>query len=428
MEVKKRQISIINNLLSGIAIITLGIIAIVGSTYMYTKVINIFVYIFILFGVSKLINFILNKKIVRNKETVISIILNIALGIVMLIFPKLPLSILPLVFSVYLLLYSIVNFIDYMVFKENELNFRFKYIFFSIVFFAISLMFLFYPLERLNLFIIIIGIYCLFLGLNRIYEFIIDLLTDKFKLKIKKKLKITLPAIFEAFVPKKALLKINKYFDSIIDDKELNIESDIQIFIHLSNYGFNQFGHMDICFDGKVYSYGNYDNKSKRVFNSVGDGIVFVLTKKEKYIKFCIDTSKKTIVEFGLKLTDKQKENVRIELEKLLTDTYEWNPLIDNKKNKDYASKLYKTTKCKFYKFNNGEYKTYFAMGVNCTYFVDELLMNSISNVLKLVGVITPGTYYNYLNENYNKKNSIVVSKKIYNKETFGDVDVKNKK
>ena len=150
--------------------------------------------------------------------------------------------------------------------------------------------------------------------------------------------------------------------------------------------------------------------------------------KKKKYIKFCIDTSQKTIVEFGLKLTNKQKEKVKKELEKILIDTYTWNPLENNKKNKDYASKLYKATKCKFYKFNSGEYKTYFVMGVNCTYFIDELLMKSISGSLKIVGVISPGTYYNYLNENYNKKNSIVVSKKIYNKEMFGDMCVKNKK
>ena len=428
MNIKKKQISIINNLLTGLGIITLGIIVITGSINMYTKVIKLFVYIFILFGLSKLINFILNRRIVKNLETIISVGLNILLGIIMLVFPKVPLSILPLIFSFYLLLYSIINFIDYIILKENELYSRFKYLILSIIFLLISLMFLFYPLDRLNIFIMIIGIYCLLLGLNKIIEFIIDLLTDKFKLKVKQKLKMTLPAIFEAFVPKTALYKINKYFDSIIDDKVINEESDLQIFIHLSNYGMNQFGHMDICFDGKIYSYGNYDNKSKRIFGSVGDGILFMQMKKKKYIKFCIDTSQKTIVEFGLKLTNKQKEKVKKELEKILIDTYTWNPLENNKKNKDYASKLYKATKCKFYKFNSGEYKTYFVMGVNCTYFIDELLMKSISGSLKIVGVISPGTYYNYLNENYNKKNSIVVSKKIYNKEMFGDMCVKNKK
>lgn len=428
MNIKKRQISIISNLLSGIGIIVLGFIVIIGSINMYTKVINLLVYIFIIFGLSKLLNFILNKKIVRNKETLISVILNLVLGIIMLNFPKFPLSILPLIFSFYLFINCIVNFIDYTILKENELNLRFKYLFFSFIFLIISLMFLFYPLEKLNLFIMIIGFYCLILGLNRIFEFVVDLLTDKFKLKIKKKFKVTLPVFFEAFVPKKALVKINKYLDSIIGDNVKNEQSDLEIFIHLSNYGFNQFGHMDICFENKVYSYGNYDNQSKKLFKSVGDGVLFILSKKQKYIKFCIDDSKKTIVEFGLKLTEKQKNKLRNELNSLTNNTYSWNPFVNNKKNKDYASRLYKATKCKFYKFNSGEYKTYFAMGVNCTYFIDETLMKSISGILKLAGIITPGTYYNFLDENYKKKNSVVISKKIYNKETFGDIYVKNKK
>ena len=69
MLVKKKQIKLINNLLAGIGIITLGIIIVIGSTSMYTKVVNLFVYVFIIYGISKLINFILNKKIIRNSQT-----------------------------------------------------------------------------------------------------------------------------------------------------------------------------------------------------------------------------------------------------------------------------------------------------------------------------------------------------------------------
>lgn len=428
MNIKRKQISILNNLLSGIGIMTLGIIVIVGSINMYTKVVSLFIYIFILYGVSKLLRFLLNKKIVRNRRTLISIILNIVFGLLMLMFPKVSLSLLPLIFSLYLLLYAIINFIDYIILKENELSIRFKYLMLSMIFLIISLVFLFYPLEKLNLFIMIIGIYCLILGLSEIYEFIIDLLTDKFKLRVKQKIKMTLPLFFEAFVPKKALLKINKYLDVIIDTKTENKESDLQIFIHLSNHGFNQFGHMDICFNDKIYSYGNYDNKSKKLFESIGDGILFTVNDKEKYIKFCIDTSKKTMVEFGIKLTKKQKEKLQKEIDVLLQNTYSWNPLEINKKNNDYASKLYKATKCKFYKFKSGEYKTYFVMGVNCIYFIDQLLFNSISGNLKLAGVMSPGTYYQVLDENYKKKNGIVISKKIYNKEMYGDYYVENKK
>ena len=426
MNIKKKQISLINNLITGIGIIVLGTIVVIGSINMYTKAINLLVYIFILFGLSKLLNFILNKKIVRNKETLLTIILNIVLGIVMIIFPKIPLSILPLIFSLYLLFNSIVKFIEYMILKENELNLRFKYLFFSIIFIIISLVFLFYPLEKLDLFIMIIGIYCLILGLNKIYEFIVDLLTEKFKLKVKHKLKMTLPVFLEAFIPKKALLKINKFLDTMIEDNKKNKKSDLQIFIHLSNHGFNQFGHMDICFENKIYSYGNYDFKSRKLFTTVGDGVLFIAKNKKKYIEFCIRNNKKTLVEFGIKLTEKQKNKLRNELETITKDTYKWN--IDMKEKKVYAYKLYSATKCEFFKFDKGEYKTYFVMGVNCTYFADQILINSLSSLLKIAGIITPGTYYQYLDENYRKKNSKVISKKIYNKDVIGGKYDKNKK
>lgn len=426
MNVRKKQISIITNLLSGTGIIILGIIVIVGSTNMYKTIINLCTYMFMLYGISKLLLFILNKKIVRNKQMLISIILNITFAFIMILFPKIPLSILPLLFSVYLLINSIANFIDYIILKENELKLRYKYLFLSIMFLIISFTFLFYPIEKLNLFLMIIGIYFVILGIGRIYEFIIDILSDKFKIKLKRKLKMTLPLFLEIFIPKIVLNKINKYFDLIITDDKNNEKSDLEIFIHLSNYGFNQFGHIDICYDGKIYSYGNYDNNSKKLFAAIGDGILFELTKKKKYIEFCINNNKKTIVEYGLKLTDKQKKDVEKELNKILKDSYIWKP--DLKRKKDYIVKLYKNVKPKFYKFNSGEYKTYFLMGVNCTYFPKQILMNNESNILKIVGVLSPGTYYQFLEEEYRNKNSNVISKKIYNKDTIGGKYVKNKK
>jgi hypothetical protein len=67
-------------------------------------------------------------------------------------------------------------------------------------------------------------------------------------------------------------------------------------------------------------------------------------------------------------------------------------------------------------------------MGVNCTYFIDQIITNTLSQTLKIVGVISPGTYYHYLEENYRKKNSKVISKKIYNKDVIGGKYDKNKK
>ncbi len=431
MLVKKKQIKLINNLLAGIGIITLGIIIVIGSTSMYTKIVNLFVYVFIIYGISKLINFILNKKIIRNSQTLFSVIINILLGIVMLLFPKIPLSILPIIFSIYLFFNSIVKFINYYILKEVNLKSRFKSLFFSLFFLIFSFFFLLYPIEELDLFIMIIGIYCLILGINKVLEFVTDLLSEKFKLEIRRKLKITLPAFYEAFMPLNELNLINK--NKLKEDNKNSEKSDLLVFIHLSNYGFNKFGHMDIMFEDKIYSYGNYDPSSLKLFNTIGDGVLFTIkNQKLKYIKFCIETSKKTIIEYGIKLTEKEKNNIRNRLNKIIEYTYKWEPNAEHdKKNKfkykEYASKLYVKTKANFYKFKTSEYKKYFVLGTNCSYFTDQLLRNYVFDVLKLVGIISPGTYLEYLDENY-RKNSKVISKKIYTKENIGELCVEDKK
>lgn len=433
MNLYKKKISILNNLISGIGIVFLGLIVTIGSINLYSKVVNIFVYIFIIMGLSGLVDFLISKKIVRNKQVLFMILIDIVLGFVMLIFPKVPLSLLPIIFSIYLFLNAAVKFINYITLREVGLKSRFVEIFFALIFIIFSFLFLFYPLDKLNLFITIIGIYCILFGLSRIYEFVIDILSDRTKLKIRKRIKMTLPLFFEAFVPKRALNNINKYIDYLTSEgKDKEQYADLKIFIHLSKYGFNQFGHMDIMFKDIIYSYGNYDKSSQKLFTCLGDGVLFTLRAKKKYIKYCIENSRKTVLEYGIKLNDNEKQKVEKELNDIMNHTIRWYPptvVYDDITKNDYASKLYRKTKSKFYKFDSGIYKTYFVLGVNCTYFADAILKKCVFQVLKLVGIISPGTYYEYLEENYKKKNSKVVYRKIYNKENMGDwYYVKNKK
>ena len=418
---QRRSISILNNLITGIILITIGLVVAIKNVTIYTKVVRLLVYAFIIFGLSQLLNFLLNKKIVRNKQFLFKIIVNIVLGFTFLLFPKFPISLMPVIFSIYLLFNSVVKYINYALLKEVKLKSRFKEFFFGTLFLVFSLFFMLYPTKKISIFVTLIGFYCVVLGISRLYEFLIDILSEKFKLKFKKKMRITLPLFFEVFAPKEALKHINKYIEELTREDKNNKESDLKIFIHLSKYGFNQFGHMDIMFENKIYSYGNYDRSSRSLFTALGDGVLFELKNKEKYINFCITNSRKTIVEYGIRLTDSQKIKLKRELDNIFKDAYEWIPEVVRAKNKneynDYTSKLYKNTKAKFYKFKKGIYKKYFVLGVNCTYFADMLMRNSVFEVLKLVGVISPGTYYEYLEENYRKKNSNVVSKMIYNKE-----------
>ena len=64
----------------------------------------------------------------------------------------------------------------------------------------------------------------------------------------------------------------------------------------------------------------------------------------------------------------------------------------------------------------SGKYKVFFVLKNNCGSFVKNILKIVGTDVLKIYGVITPGTFYDFLEREYVKKNSIVVKKKIYNK------------
>ena len=430
MNIRKRYISIFNNFISGIILLILGITVVIGSINLYAFIVNLLVYIFIIFGVSKLINFLINRKIVRNIQTLLLILGNIIIGTFMLLYPKLSLAIIPIAFSLYILLYAVVKFIYYLVLKKANLKSRFKELIFSILFIIISLIFLFYPIDRLNIFIMFIGVYCIILGLSMIYEFFIDFLSNSTKLKIKKKIKMTVPVFLDAFFPKRSLKKIDKYIDSILsEEKDIDSDDYLKILIHLSNYSVNQFGHIDIMLDGKVYSFGNYDKSTQRLFTGLGDGVLFVTDKKEKYIDFCFKHNRETIVEYGIQITDKQREKIINKLKHIMDDTFEWTPPIRNDKKLKrlyYADKMYKATKGKFYKFKSIELKTFFIVGVNCTYFIN-IILEGIFQKLKVIGVLSPGTYYEYLEENYKKKNSNVKFRKVYREVSFGDIDDKDK-
>lgn len=89
-----------------------------------------------------------------------------------------------------------------------------------------------------------------------------------------------------------------------------------------------------------------------------------------------------------------------------------------SKYKEDYASLLYLETNAKFYKFKSGKFKTYFVLGTNCTLFADRIVGKTGTDILKMVGIVTPGTYFDYLDHEFHKKNSMVISKTIYNEET----------
>ncbi len=419
-----------NSCMIGVCLIISGIFLIVLKDHLYINLIHIFILAILFLSIKQFVNYFFGKK-KDQKMNFTRCFFNLIFCIILSLFQNIPLSILPLIFGSYLLLNGVIKFISYIILLRNKSNGRIIELIVSLFYFAISIPIIFSPLKNLNTVLILLGIYFILLGINYLVDFITFLIPKRIKNKIKRNFRISLPAAMEAIIPYTVLNEINYLLNQenydkpfVFEEKSEEAEPDMEIFVHTSSHGFNRMGHVDLYYQGKVISYGNYDASSVHFFDMLGDGVVFT-TDREKYIPFCIEHSDKTLFVFGLKLTDHQKKNIDKELEKLFSQLVEWNPpyveaifkrkRVSKNKYKDYASRLYQITNAKFYKFTSGRFQKYFVLGTNCCRLADWIIGKSGIDLLKMNGVITPGTYYEYLNREFQKKNSMVISRKIYN-------------
>lgn len=426
MEVKK-NLSLSNQIFSGFGFVLIGMMIMIGNVHLYRGIVRLLVLVLLLQTVSKLITIYTNNE---KKHQLKEAIGNFIFMFLMLIIPNIPISILPLCFAIYLLFHGCVKLLNYFILKYNAMPHRIPELLLSLFFSLLGFSFLFSPIKHLPTLIAIMGFYFILLGLDKWKDAIIDAIPNDKRLKIYRHFHFGLPVVIDAFLPKKLLNEINHYLNETKDKKEIREtlsaanqkeKVDLEILIHVAPSGFNQFGHMDICIDNRVISYGNYDESSARLFTSIGDGVLFE-TSRKKYIPFCMKYSNKTLIGFGLSLNEKQKEEVKAELQKIKQTTFRWYSQIETdrmqhqekQQYQDYASNLHRETGAKFYKFKSGKFKTYFVLGTNCTLFADRIVGSSGTDILKMIGIITPGTYLDYLEEEYRKEKSNVITRTIY--------------
>lgn len=317
-------------------------------------------------------------------------------------------------------LYSmLMGFMHAITFWQYRKDYSFKKIneFLS---FMICLIFGYFILINLDLSLTICGIYLIVYSINLFILFIDEKMQAKNKNKIKNKIHISLPIFISAFIPNRVLNNINRHLepkeDTIFKDYKNNKhKANVEILVHVTPSGNESFGHCDICINDTIISYGGYDYDSIKFNYTYGPGVMFEATDKEKYIKFCQRTSNKSIFGFGLYFNEEQMNKLNNKINELKERCYIWKCPVQLNSNDydDYSSLLHLETNAKFYKFKYGKFKYYFVLGFNCAKFVDEILRACNLDTI-ISGIISPGTYYDFLNREFNKKNGIVISKTIY--------------
>ncbi len=413
-----------SSLVIGIIFLVLGIVLLIGREQMYHYMVSIVVFVLLAKSFLNMVRFFFRKKNCHDgNQNFLSSMFHLFLSFLFCFIPNLSLGIVPFLFAIYLIIIGFSRFIMCFVSIKNGEFLEFTSIFMGIIYIGIAVPILKSPVTNLDTFLICFSFYVLLLGGSFLYDFMIQSFSIKEREKFKRSIRITLPKIVESIIPYSVMMEINRnleeksgYQYSYCFDLEDSL-SDLNILIHTSNRGMNRMGHIDIFFEGNVISYGNYDEGSRRWKEIFGDGVLFITKKYKEYINFCIDNSKKTVFDFGIRLSEKQKRQVREKIKELLDNTVSWNFREDKKysNGNSYAAKLYKKTNAKFYKFKKGKYKTYFVLGTNCCFLVDDVVGKSGMDILSMNGIITPGTYYDYLNRKLKLKKSNVISKEIYN-------------
>ena len=265
-----------------------------------------------------------------------------------------------------------------------------------------------------------LGFYLVFIGLTILMDARDYYLSQRTKTRVKRRMRVPLPVIFTILLPKKMLDKINHFIQEELsmnewtspELKETDRQPVLKVFIHVGEDGFNQMGHVDLSYKGRVYAYGNYDIDSERLLGAIGEGVLFSLDDQD-YIDYCLQCNK-TLFEYRVVLTAAQEVEFEKNLNDIFKNTQSWEPTSSTQLT-SYLGKMTQKYNVDTFKFQSSRYKTYFVLGTNCVLLADQLVGASGLDLLAMVGILAPGTYYDYFEKEYQKPNSIVVGKTIHN-------------
>lgn len=409
-------------LLFGILAILFGVIIIANGVDVTKFALDLLVIYFIFVGVSNLFFRFLVKK---NRISLSSAFFHVLVGLVVGFLNRasnLPVNIVIIILGCYQLCTAAVYGITYLLYRQNKLKGGFRYFFDTVLYGGIGLTTIFSPSTDGRLQFLIVGIYLILLGFSNVRDGAF-FNTDLEQKQLWRRIRINLPVIIAAFFPAEQLNRFNhllqgekrgyqKVYSRIQNDQK---SVDLEVLVHTSDQNlFGMIGHVDICYQGKVISYGSYDVFSERLFGTIGDGVLFKVDK-DAYIELCKQESKKTLFGYGLYLTDEQK----IAVEKRLAEIDEllavWNPSAELKNNDHtYAYKLKHGLGAQLYKFKTSQFKTYFILSTNCGLLADSIIGQAGTAILDMRGIIAPGTYQSYLQYEFESANDLVVAQNIY--------------
>lgn len=424
----QKKIDSYSFLTNGIFFLIIGILILTIPKQFFQYLMLFLGYGMIFFGIVNTLLFLVKGS--KKANNLIKNLINFIFGLFLINFRSFFLPSLSFFFGLYLLLHAIIHLINYLLYRNSKIKGKLKVLLQFIFTFILSFLLTFHPLKNSGYFELISGIYFCLLGINYLFDFISLFIPKKIYSKMKNHIKIPLPDFLAASIPERLISLIN---DSLVTDQtSINVSKkgtpDLEVLVHLAKNGSAKFGHVEIAFKGLTYSYGNYDAHSRQLFDSIGDGVLLI-ADKERYIEYAVTKKERYIVSFGISLNQKQIKNVEKQINKLVSEnTIDWYPDLQKaelgeipmRDFKDMSSEIYQFADGKFKKIIKGKNKRFFVLKNNCVMVAESILQTTGNRILQLNGLICPGAYYEYLNREFLKPNSNVITRKVYTKYDYG--------
>jgi uncharacterized membrane protein HdeD (DUF308 family) len=353
-------------------------------------------------------------------------VLSMFFSILLSRYPIMPEWIIRVIFGIYCLCSATANFIQGFLDYLNGVKGKKRMFVFGTAYFIIGMCLLFiqdFPSELLfNYF----GVYFILLGIRYLLD-AIDGLAPEGKYKWHRRIRITLPPLVSAFLPDWVLNQFNHYLQkedlqpALYKEQKSEENPDLKIMVFSGPVGLQKVGHCCFAYKGIVYSYGNYDAGKSGLEKVIGDGCYFNVPI-DVYQQSMLEMENNSIFEYGIHTSEAQNKAIEEQLEALRLKSFRWYCQIEKedgyahheKYAQDYPCRLHYRTGAKFYKIKSGKFRYYWFLGDNCASFMDEILGTLGADILSMRGFITPGTYYDFLENEYAKKNSPVIYKSVH--------------
>ena len=415
-------------LAQGFLFVLLGLILMVTGTWLPVKVIRLVLFLAWIATVVDLLLRVFKKS--QSTDTLgVALVKLLVLGYLLgsNLATDVPIYILALVIGVYQIFHASINLVTYVLYRKNKIRPRFRLLLDGLVLVFLGGTSLLSSTGNSVFQLLVLGAYFFLYGVSNIRDgFLFE--EEIGKNHLKRRIRISLPIVLAALIPARTLAKINKFMQENADEREdihlgmvkSGKTAELEIFVHTAETSlFSAIGHVDICYQGRVISYGNYDPSSETLFGMVGDGVLY-FCDRDKYIDLCKRESQKTLFGYGIDLTPEMEKAVQKKLAELKQLTIPWEPSADKimtgdgKEDYTYAYKIRHETDGELYKFIKSKFKSYFVLSTNCVLLADTIVGQAGTDILSPKGFIAPGTYQAYLNREFEKPNSIVVSKHVY--------------